>query len=192
MRTKIAILAAATLLILGTGSIVAAVDEPRNDTVSEDELPANFSVDVTNSEKVSDEGVDQAIKTAWANDTIQSYFDKNEPVSFEIWASGLDGEAIRVKAAPIKGADETRVTATVDLSEQQVTSITEPMKLNSSRADTISTSDYNLNATQSVDDTSDKENATRLTSDQADQVDLNQSSIERSDDGTLTFEVDDD
>lgn len=192
MRTKLAVLAVAALLALGTGSVVAAMDTPTADTASDEALPANHTVDVINPGEVSDEEIDQAIETAWANDTIRSYFDEGAAVHFEVWASGLDENVIHVKVAPFNEPDETRVIADVNPSEQQVTYIDEPVMLNASNAITINASDYDLNDTEHSQDTNDEENATRLTADQATQIEVNESSIERGGDGIFTLEVEDD
>jgi hypothetical protein len=141
---------------------------------------------------VSDEEIDQAIETAWANDTVRSYFDDDTAVHFEVWASRLEGDVIHVKVAPIDDPDETRAIADVNLSEQQVTYIDEPVKLNASNAITINASDYDRNDTEHSQNTDDEQNATKLTADQATQIELNESSIERSGDGTFTIEVEDD
>jgi len=192
MRTKLAVLAVAALLALGTGSVVAAMDTPTADTASDDALPANYTVDVINPGEVSDEEVDQAIETAWANQTVRSYFDEVAAVHFEVWASGLDENVIHVKVAPIEEPDETRVITDVNLSTKQVTDIDEPVKLNASNAITIDATDYDLNDTEHSQNTNNEENATRLTADQATQIELNDRSIERGGDGTFTFEVEDD
>ncbi|QCC49458.1 hypothetical protein [Halobellus limi] len=192
MRTKLALLAVAALLALGTGSVVAAMDTPTADTASDDALPANYTVDVINSGEVSDEEVDQVIETAWANHTVRSYFDEVTAVHFEVWASELDENVIHVKIAPIEEPDETRVITDVNLSKKQVTYIDEPVKLNASNAITIDATDYDLNDTEHSQNTNNEENATRLTADQATQIELNESSIERGGDGTFTLEVEDD
>lgn len=179
MRTKLAVLAVAALLALGTDSVVAAMDTPTADIASDNALPANYTVDVINPGEVSDEEIDQAIETTWANDTVRSYFDDDAAVHFEVWASELDEDVIHVKVAPIEEPDETRVIADVNLSEQQVTYIDEPVKLNVSNAITINASDYDLNDADHSQDTNGEENATRLTADQAAQIELNESSIER-------------
>ena len=192
MRTKLAVLAVAALFALGTGSVVAAMDGPTTDTASDDVLPANYTVDVMNSGEVSDEEVDQAIETAWSNETVQSHFDEGGAVHFEIWASGLDKDVIHVNVAPIEEPSETRVIADVDSSEQQVTSIDEPVKLNASNAITIDAGDYDINGTEHSQETNDEENATKLTADQATQIELNGSSIDRGGNGTFSFELEDD
>ena len=192
MRTKLAVLAVAALLAIGTGSVVAAMGSSTTDTASDDALPANHTVEVINPGEVSDEEIDQAIETAWANDTVRSYFDDDTAVHFEVWASRLEGDVIHVKVAPIDDPDETRAIADVNLSEQQVTYIDEPVKLNASNAITINASDYDRNDTEHSQNTDDEENATKLTADQATQIELNESSIERSGDGTFTIEVEDD
>ena len=192
MRTKLAVLAVAALLAFGTGSVVAAMDTPTTDTASDDVLPANHSVDVIDPGEMSDEKIDQAIETAWANETVRSYFDDDAAVHFEVWASGLDEDVIHVEVAPIEEPDETRVIADVNLSEQRVTYIDEPVKLNASNAITIDATDYDLNDTEHSQNTNNEENATRLTADQATQIELNDRSIERGGDGTFTFEVEDD
>jgi hypothetical protein len=190
MNTNLAVLAVAALLALGTGGVVAAMDAPTTDTASDDVLPANYTVDVINQDGVSDEAVDQAIETAWANDTVQSYFDEGAGVHFEVWASGLDEDVIHVDVAPIGEPDETRVVTDVDSSTQRVTAVSEPVKLNASDAVTIDCSDDDTDVDSGTEDTSSEENATRLTADQAIQGQIDESSIERGDDGTLTFEVD--
>lgn len=192
MRTKLAVLAVAALLALATGSVVAAMDTPTADTKSDDVLPANYTVDVINPGEVSDEDVDRAIETAWTNEEVRSYFDEGAAVHFEVWASTLDEDVIHVKVAPIEEPDETRVLADVNLSEQQVTYIDEPVTLNASNAITVNAGDYDLNATERSGDTSGEDNATRLTADQSVQLELNESSIERGGDSTFTFEVEDD
>lgn len=138
MRTKLAVLAVAALLALGTGSV----------------------------------------------------FDERAGVHFEVWASELDEDVIHVDVAPIGEPDQTRVATAVDQSKQQVTAVNEPVKLTASDAVTIDGSDYDIVETEGTEDTGDEENATRLTADQAIQGQINESSIERSDDGTLTGEVD--
>ncbi|GAA0515177.1 hypothetical protein [Halorubrum aquaticum] len=192
MRTKLAVLAVAALLAFGTGSVVAAMDTPTTDTASDDVLPANHSVDVIDPGEMSDEKIDQAIETAWENETVRSYFDDDAAVHFEVWASGLDEDVIHVKVAPIKEPDETRVIADVNLSQQRVTYIDEPVKLNASNAITINASDYDLNDTDHSQGTNDEENTTRLTADQVTPIELNESSIERGGDGTFTLEVEGD
>lgn len=192
MRTKLAVLAVAALLALGTGSVVAAVDIPTADTASDDALPANYTVDVISPGEVSNEEVDQAIETAWANQTVRGYFDEVTTVHFEVWASGLDESMIHVKAAPLEEPDETRVITDVNLSKKQVTYIDEPVKLNTSNAITIDATDYDLNDTEPSQHTNNEENTTKLTADQATQIELNESSIERGGEGTFTFEVEDD
>jgi hypothetical protein len=141
---------------------------------------------------VSDEEIDQAIETAWANDTVRSYFDDDTAVHFEVWDSRLDEDVTQIKIAPAEEPDKTRVIADVNLSEQQVTYIDEPVKLHASNAITVNGSDYDLNDTEHSQNTDDEENAARLTADQATQIELNESSIERSGDGTFTIEVEDD
>ncbi|MGQ3330167.1 hypothetical protein [Halorubrum sp. FL23] len=192
MRTKLAVLAVAALLALGTGSAVAAMDGPTTDAASDDALPANYTVDVITPGEVSDEEVDRAIETAWMNHTVRSYFDEGAAVHFEASASGLDEDTIRVKIAPLKEPDETRVIADVDLPGKQVTSTDEPVKLNASNAITINTSDYDLNDTEQSQDTNGEENATRLTDAQATQIEINETSIERGENGSFTVEVEDD
>ena len=192
MRTKLAVLAVAALLALGTGSVVAAMDIPTADTASDDALPANYTVDVINPGAVSDEEVDQAIETAWANQTVRSYFDEVTAVHFEVWASGLDQSVIHVKAAPIEEPDETRVITDVNLSKKQVTYVDEPVKLNASNAITIDAIDYDRNDTEPSQHTNNEEHVTRLTADHATQIELNESSIERGGEGTFTLEVEDD
>lgn len=192
MRTKLAVLAVAALLSLGTGSVVAAMDAPTADTISNDALPANYTVDVINSGEVSNEEVNQTIETAWANDTVRSYFDDDAAIHFEVWASELDEDVIHVKVAPIEEPDKTRVIADVDSSEQQVTSTDEPVKLNASNAITINASDYDISGTEHSQDTNGEDNATRLTADKATQIELNENSIERGGNGTFTFEIEDD
>ena len=192
MRTKLAVLAVAALLALGTGSVVAAMDMPTADTASDDVLPANHTVDVINPGAVSDEEVDQAIETAWANQTVRSYFDEVTAVHFEVWASGLDQSVIHVKAAPLEEPDETRVITDVNLSKKQVTYVDEPVKLNASNAITIDAIDYDRNDTEPSQHTNNEEHVTRLTADQATQIELNESSIERGGEGTFTLEVEDD
>jgi hypothetical protein len=192
MRTKFAVLAVAALLALGTGSVVAAMDAQTTDTTSDDVLPANYTVDVINPGEVSDEGVDRAIETAWANDTVRSYFDDEAAVRFEVWASGLDEDVIHVHVAPIEDPDETRVIADVNLSKKRVIYTDEPVTLNASNAITVDASDYDLTDTEPGQSTNSEENATRLTADHATQIELNESSIERGGDGTFTIEVEDD
>jgi hypothetical protein len=192
MRTKGAALAVAALLSLGTGSVVAAMDAPTVDTISDDALPANHTVDVINSGEVSDEAVDKAIQTAWTNETVRSYFDDDAAVHFEVWASGVDDEVIHVDVAPVEEPGETRVIADVDPSEQQVISTDEPVKLNATNAITINASDYDINDTGHSQDANGEENATRLTADQAAQIELDESSVEHGVNGTFTFEVEDD
>lgn len=192
MRTKLAVLAVAALLVLGTGSVVAAMDAPTADTASDDALPVNYTVDVVNPGEVSDAAVDQAIETAWTNHTVRSYFDAGAAVHFEVWASGLDEDVIHVKAAPIDQPDETRVITDVDPSEQQVTYVDEPVELNASNAVAIDASDYDVDYTERNEDAGGEEDATRLTADRANQVRLDETSIERGGDGTFTFELEDD
>ncbi|SDY93234.1 hypothetical protein [Halopenitus persicus] len=191
MRTQLAVLAAVALLALGTGSVVAAMDTPTADTASNDALPASYTVDVINPGEVSDDEIDQAIETVWANDTVRNYFDDGAAVHFEVWVSGLDEDVIHANIAPLEEPDETRVIADINLSERQVSYIDEPVKLNASNAITINASDYDLNGTGHSQDTNSEENATRLTADQATQIALNESSIERGGNGTFTFEVED-
>ncbi|MDG5778764.1 hypothetical protein VB773_00075 [Haloarculaceae archaeon H-GB2-1] len=191
MRTKLAALAVAVLLVIGTGSVVAAMDPPTTDTASDYVLPVNYTIDVFNPGEESDEEVDQAIETAWVNHTVRSYFDEGAAVHFEVWATGSDEDVMRVKVAPIKEPDEKRVIAEVDLPEQQVTSTDEPEKLNASNAITINISDYDLNDTEHNQDTNSEGTATQLTDDQATQIELNETSIERGVNGLFTFEAKD-
>lgn len=189
MRTKLTVLAVTALLALGTGSAVAAMDTPTSDTASDDALPAKHTVDVINTGEVNYEEIDLAVETAWANDTVQDYFDDDVAVHFEVWASRLDDDVIHVKVAPIQNPDKTRVIADISLSGQQVTYIDEPVKLNASNAVTINASDYDLTDTDHSQDTSDEKNTSEGTIDQTTQIDLNESSIERDGDGTFTFEI---
>ncbi|MDQ2055540.1 hypothetical protein [Halobellus sp. H-GB7] len=192
MRTKLAVLAVAALLALVTGSVVAAMGAPTADTASDVALPANYTVDVINSREMSDEEVDHAIETAWANDTVRSYFADDVTVHFEVWASGLDEDVSHVTIAPIDESSGARVLADVNLSEEQVIYIDEPVKLNASSAITIDAGDYGLNGTEHNQNTNSEENTTKLAADQATQIELNESSIERGGDGTFTFEAGDD
>ena len=191
MRTKLAILAVAALLALSMGSVTAAMDTTTADTTSDDVLPANYTVDITNSGEVRDEAVDQAIETTWTNQTVRNHFDEGAAVHFEVWASRLDADVIHIKVAPIDEPDETRVIADVDLSEQRITSVDEPVKLTASNAVSINASDYDIKKIENSNNGSDGTNTTRLTADQAVSIQLNESSIEHGDDGTFTFEVDD-
>ncbi|WP_139171126.1 hypothetical protein [Halorientalis regularis] len=74
MRRNLFTLVAVTLLAVGASGVVAAtLDAPSADTQSADALPANHTVDVINPGDVSDDAVDRAVETAWADDEVRSY-----------------------------------------------------------------------------------------------------------------------
>ena len=199
MRYNALTLAVVALIAIGASGVVAAgMDAPAADSESAEVLPANHTVDVVNPDEVSDGEVDQALETAWANDDVQSYFADRTAIHFDVWASELDDGIVHVKIAPADTPDETRAIADVDLDQETVTSIDEPVTLNASNSMSIDTSDNN---TVSIDDTeyelngtdaNSDENATRYTADQATQFQFNESSIERGGDGTFSIELEDD
>ncbi|MFD1587648.1 hypothetical protein ACFR9U_11685 [Halorientalis brevis] len=198
MRQKALTLAVAALLALGASGVVAAtMDGSTADAASADVLPANYTVDVTNPEMVSDEAADTAIETAWANEDVRSHFDDGAAVHFDLWASELDDGVIHVSVAPMDDPDDTRVIADVALDQETVTSVDEPVTLNVSSAMSINASETDVVSVDGSeyelrrDDSAGEENATRLTADQAVQIELNESSIERRGNGTFTIEIDD-
>ena len=172
MRTKALTLAVAALLALGaSGGVTASTATPVADTASADALPSDHTVDVVNPDAVSDAAVDQAIETAWANDTVQSYFDDGAAVHFQVWATELDEDVVHVNVAPRDAPDETRVVADVALGENTVTSVDEPVKLTASNSISIDATEY---------DTA-----------QASQFSPDEDSMERGGDGTFSFTLED-
>ncbi len=191
MRTNLSVLAVAALLVVGTGSVVAAaMDDPTADTSSADALPSNYTVETIGTADLSDEELATALEIAWANEDVRSYVDDGTAVHFEVWTSDLD-DSVHVNVAPEATPDDTRVLAEVDLDQQTVTTIDEPVELNASSAITIDASDYNLTEPTARGETTDGENATRLTAEQSQQIQLNETTIDRGGDGTFTIEVED-
>jgi flagellar basal body rod protein FlgF len=94
--------------------------------------------------------------------------------------------------APVDAPDDTRVIAEVDLTDGVVTRTHEPVQLNASNAIEIDGSNYDIETVDSQKRNDSDENATRISSDELHQVQLNESSIERGGDGTFTMEVEDD
>ncbi|MFC7132093.1 MULTISPECIES: hypothetical protein [Salinibaculum] len=187
MRTKALTLAVAALLALGaSGGVTASTATPVADTASADALPSDHTVDVLTPAAVSDAAVDQAIETAWANDTVQSYFDDGAAVHFQVWTSELDEDVVHVNVAPRDSPDETRVVAHVTLGENTVTSVTsvdEPVKLTASNSISIDATDYEL---QNADPER-QDNETRDDTAQASQFSVDEDSMERGGDGTFSF-----
>ncbi len=196
MRDNVLTLAVVALLALSASGVVAAsIDTPNADTTSATASPANYTVDISNPDAVSEEEVDQAIKTAWANDTVQSYFNGSAAVHFEVWASEFDEEIVHVKVAPQDAPEDTRVVADVDLDKQTVTSVDEPVTLNASNAVSLNAADYDIVSADgdelelNQDNESSDENVTKIPADQLSQIQLNESSIARGSDGTFTFQI---
>lgn len=195
MRDNALTLAVAALLAISASGVVAAsMGTPAADSGSATALPANHSIDVVNPDEVSDQEIDQAIETAWANSEVQSYFDDGAGVHFQVWASELDDGIVHVTVAPIDAPDEMRVAVDTDPEREAVTSVTESVKLNASNATSFDLSAENVSiegdeSEPAGDDTSSSENATRITADQAIQLQFNESSIEYQEDGTFTGEV---
>ncbi|WP_254831265.1 hypothetical protein [Haloglomus salinum] len=199
MRYNALTLVVVALLAVGASGGVAASTNPSTAGTTPADVPAaNHTVDIVNPDEISDEEVDRAIETAWANDEVQSYFDDDAAVHFDIWASELDERVVHVNIAPADAPDSTRVIADVDIERGTVTSIDEPVRLNASNAMTINTSgdtsvsidgaEYELHG----NDTTSDGDATRYPAHQATHFQLNESSIERGGDGAFTFELEDD
>jgi hypothetical protein len=183
MRYKTLTLAVAALLALGAGGVTAtSMTNPAADTASADVLPANHTVDVVNPDEVSDEAVEQAIETAWANEDVRGYVEGNDAVHFEVWASELDDDTVYVDVAPIESPKDTLVRAHVNVTQQTVISTDEPVTLNASNATSITASeggnvsvngtDYDLN--RNTEDPA--ENGTRYTAEQSTEFEINASS----------------
>jgi hypothetical protein len=194
MRRNLFTLVAVTLLAVGASGVVAAtLDAPSADTQSADALPANHTVDVINPGDVSDDAVDRAVETTWADDEVRSYFADGAAVHFEVWG-GLHDGTINVDVAPADAPDDTRVVATVDPETGTVTTVEEPVRLNASNAVSI---DLGENGTVSADgdeyEVNDSEASTdrnrTYTADQSVRIDLDEDSLERGADGTFSVEV---
>lgn len=195
MRENLLTLALVALLALGASGVAAASMNVANaDTTSAAALPANYTVDITNPDAASDEDVARAIETAWANDTVRSYFDA-DAVHFKVWASELDDRSVYVKVAPQDAPTYTRVVADVDPDKQTVTSVDEPVTLTASNAVSLNATDDDIASADgdelevNRDNESGDENPTEITADQSSQVRLNESSMTRGGDGTFTFQV---
>jgi len=192
-RNALALVAVALLAVGASGVVAATMDAPSADAQSADALPANYTVDVVDYGDVSDDAVDRAVETAWTNDEVRSYFADGAAVHFEVWA-GLHDGTVNVNVAPADAPDDTRVVATVDLDDGTVTAVEEPVQLNASNAISI---DLGENGTVSVDgdeyEANDTEASTdrnrTYTADQSVRIDLDEDSLERGEDGTLSFEV---
>ncbi|WP_336000214.1 hypothetical protein [Halorientalis halophila] len=201
MRRNALTLAIVALVALSaTGVVAASMTAPTADTPSAAASPANQTIDVVNPEEVSDEEVDQAVDIAWANDEVQSYFDDDAAVHFEVWASELKDGIVHVDVAPQDAPDETRVTATVDLDAETVTDVSEPVKLNASSAISINETEYGivsddgdeftLNDNNDEDSTEQHDiNATKITADQVHEEQFNMSTAESQDNGVFTIEL---
>ena len=199
MRNKAIALVFAALLAFGaSGVVTASMAPPAADTASADAPPDNYTVDIVNPDEVSDEDVTQAVSIAWANDEVRSYFDDGAAVHFEVWASELHDGIVHVDVAPMDAPDNTRVIADVDLDEQTVTSIDEPVAFNTTTAMSINASDGDsvsidgAEYEQNRDDANDEESATRITADESFQLNFSDSTIEPQDDGTYRVDLTDD
>jgi len=192
MRHKLAVLAVAALLALSTGGVVGATLDTPTDESTETELPNDHTVENVNPDELSEEEADRALEAAWANETVRSYFDDDTGVHFKLWASAFDEDSVSVHAAPVDAPDDTRVIAEVDLTDGVVTRTHEPVRLNASNAIEIDGSNYDIETVDAQKRADSDENATRISSDELHQVQLNESSIERGGDGTFTMEVEGD
>ena len=198
MRDTVLTLAVVALLALGASGVVAAdMDTATADTPSAAALPANHTVDVSNPDAVSDDEAEQAIKTAWANDTVRSYFDDSAPIHFEIWGSAVDDETVHVNVAPQDAPEDTRVVADVDLDTQTVTSVDEPVTLTATNSVSLDATEYDVVSADgdelelNQDNENSDENATKIPADRVSHIQLNESSMVRGGDGTFTFWIDD-
>ena len=76
-------LALAATLAVATGGAVAA------DASTDDALPADYERDVVDPDgDLSDEAIDRAIETAWANEEVRAALSDDATPSFEVWADG--------------------------------------------------------------------------------------------------------
>ncbi|WP_436909511.1 hypothetical protein [Halosimplex marinum] len=128
MRRKLFALAAAAVLVLGTGSVVAATATdspaaPATGTPAPVEPPENYTVETVDPDDELDAPtVEQAWRTAWANESVRDAVD-GERVRFEVWAPVDDGDAVSVWIARNETAP-TRVVA--DVSNGSVVAVDEP------------------------------------------------------------------
>jgi hypothetical protein len=200
MRRNALTLAVVALVALSaTGVAAASTTAPTADTPSAAASPANQTIDVVNPDEVSDKEVDQAVDTAWANDKVQSYFDDATAVHFEVWASELDDGIVHVDVAPQDAPDETRVMATVDLNDETIENVTEPVKLNASNAISINETEYDVVSAEESefastnDDTEsveqETENATKIPAEQLHEEQINMSLAESQCNGVFTVEM---
>jgi len=192
MRHKLAVLAVAALLALSTGGVVGATLDTPTDESTETELPNDHTVENVNPDELSEEEADRALEAAWANETVRSYFDDDTGVHFKLWASAFDEDSVSVHVAPVDAPDDTRVIAEVDLTDGVVTRTHEPVRLNASNAIEIDGSNYDIETADAQKRADSDANATRISSDELQQVQLNESSIERGGDGTFTIEIEGD
>ncbi|ELZ04850.1 hypothetical protein [Natrialba asiatica] len=199
MRDNVLTLAVVALLALGASGVAAAsMHASAADTASATALPANYTVDVVNPDAVSDEEVDQAIETAWANDDVQSYFDDGAAVHFEAWASEFDDDSILVEVQSQEAPKDTRVIADVDIDRQTVASVDEPVRITVPNAISINASDYDIRWVDGDEpgleheNTSGNETVVRYTADQDPQIRFDETSMECDGDGTFDVEIADD
>ncbi|WP_436930981.1 hypothetical protein [Halosimplex halobium] len=129
MRRKLFALAAAAVLVLGTGSVVAATATdspaaPATGTPAPVEPPENYTVETVDPDDELDAAtVEDAWRTAWANESVRDAVD-GERVRFEVWAPVDDGDPVSVWVARNETAP-TRVVA--DVSDGSVVDVREPV-----------------------------------------------------------------
>lgn len=194
MRHRLTVLAVAALLALGTGGgVAAALDQPTNEA----ELPADYTVAVETPDELTDADVDRAVALAWADDQVRSQFEDGAAVHFELWASELDQGIVYVDVTPADDHDDLRVVADVNVDNETVTNVDEPVTLNASSATSVDGDEYDLvdaeadtDSDTATDTGSDDGNATRLTADESVSIDTNVTLD--SDDGAFSVTVPDD
>jgi len=115
-------LALAAVLAIATGGAVAA------DASTDDALPADYERDVVDPDgDLSDEAIDRAIETAWANEEVRAALSDDATPSFEVWAEDGDGAVdASVWVSPVDGSPEDTVVADVDLDAGTVTDVSAP------------------------------------------------------------------
>lgn len=162
MRTRLTVLAVAALLTLGTGSVVAAsMDDPTADDESAEVLPANHSVDVLEPDEIDADDVDRALEAAWENETVRAAVEDDSAVHFEVWGSAFDDEEVVVDVAPGATPGETRIVAEVDLDEDRVTSVDEPVTLNVTQSTSVDLDGEDVHEVENGEEIVFVENVTR-------------------------------
>lgn len=105
MRTKVIALVLAAMLVVGVGGVVAA--GASSDSPSAEQLPDSYTVDISDpSDRLSSDDIEEAIETAWTNEQVQSKFETNSNVHFDVVA--VTGQ-VQVGVAPGPGADDQMV-----------------------------------------------------------------------------------